>query len=208
MYVQYGCGLSAPQNWLNFDVSPTLRLQKLPFVGKLISPMLNVQFPKNVKYGDIIKGLPIKENSVDGIFCSHTLEHLSLDDLRVALKNTMKVMKHDSIFRMVLPDLEFYAKKYIECLNSGETTASHDFMFDTMLGIKSRPKGIRELLSNSFGNSHHLWMWDYLSLSMELRDLGFKEIRRCSFGDCKDEMFNFVEDEGRFINCLGIECIK
>lgn len=208
MYVQYGCGLSAPQNWLNFDVSPTLRLQKLPFVGKLISPLLNVQFPKNVKYGDIIKGLPIKDNSVDGIYCSHTLEHLSLDDLRVALKNTMKVMKPGSIFRMVLPDLEFYAKKYVESLNSGNAAASHDFMFDTMLGIKSRSKGIRELLSNSLGNSHHLWMWDYLSLSNELRDLGFKEIRRCNFGDCKDKIFNFVEDEGRFINCLGIECIK
>ena len=208
MYVQYGCGLSAPKNWVNFDVSPTLRLQKLPFVGQVLKPMLNVQFPKNVKYGDIIKGLPLKDNSVDGIYCSHTLEHLALDDLRIALKNTLEVMKNGAIFRMVLPDLQFYVNQYVESMNSGNSAASHDFLFNTMLGIKSRPKGIRELLSSSFGNSHHLWMWDYPSLSIELTELGFKEIRRCNYGDSRDKMFNFVEDEGRFINCLGIECMK
>ena len=208
MYVQYGCGLSAPKNWVNFDISPTLRLQKLPLVGQVLKPMLNVQFPKNVKYGDIIKGLPLKDNSVDGIYCSHTLEHLALDDLRIALKNTLEVMKNGAIFRMVLPDLQFYVNQYVESMNSGNSAASYDFLFNTMLGIKSRPKGIRELLSSSFGNSHHLWMWDYPSLSIELRELGFKEIRRCNYGDSRDKMFNFVEDERRFINCLGIECIK
>jgi hypothetical protein len=30
IYIQYGCGLSAPKEWTNFDVSPTLRIQKLP----------------------------------------------------------------------------------------------------------------------------------------------------------------------------------
>ena len=25
IYVQYGCGLCAPKEWVNFDVSPTLR---------------------------------------------------------------------------------------------------------------------------------------------------------------------------------------
>ena len=34
-YVQYGCGLSAPNEWINFDVSPTLRIQKIPIIGSL-----------------------------------------------------------------------------------------------------------------------------------------------------------------------------
>jgi hypothetical protein len=51
-------------------------------------------------------------------------------------------------------------------------------------------------------------MWDYLSLKNELGSLGFKEIRRCRFGDSIDDMFQQVEDEGRFVNCLSIECIK
>jgi len=93
IYVQYGCGLSAPKEWKNFDVSPTLRIQKTPIVGNLFKSRLNTVFPENVQYGDIIKGLPVKDDSVDGVYCSHTLEHLSLEDFRKALKNTYRIMK-------------------------------------------------------------------------------------------------------------------
>lgn len=65
LYVQYGRGLSAPIEWKNFDVSPTLRIQKAPLIGGLLKGRLNVVFPSNVLYGDIIKGLPIQDNSCD-----------------------------------------------------------------------------------------------------------------------------------------------
>ena len=206
MYVQYGCGLSAPLNWINFDVSPTLRIQKIPLIGFLFGPVLNVKFPGNVKYGDITKGLPVAENSVDGIYCSHTLEHLALNDLRTALKNTYKVLKAGGVFRMVLPDLEFYAREYISNLALGDVNSSYQFLENSMLGIKARPRGLSGFASAVLGNSHHLWMWDYMSLSKELDAVGFQEIRRCNFGDSNDKMFEYVEDEGRFINCLSIEC--
>lgn len=78
-YIQYGCGLAAPEGWINFDASPTLRVQKIPLVGKTIVKFLHpVIFPDNVKYGDIIAGLPgIEPESCDGIYCSHVLEHLA-----------------------------------------------------------------------------------------------------------------------------------
>ena len=83
MYIQYGCGLSAPENWVNFDSSPTLRLQKIPLIGGIATR--KVRFPDNIKYGDIVKGLPnIPYNSCDGVYCSHVLEHLSLEDMRIA----------------------------------------------------------------------------------------------------------------------------
>ena len=43
------------------------------------------------------------------------------------------------------------------------------------------------------GNSKHLWMWDYYSLSEELREVGFLDIRRCEFNDSSDEMFLKVD---------------
>ena len=59
-----------------------------------------------------------------------------------------------------------------------------------------------------FGNSQHLWMWDYKSISSELETTGFINIRRAKFGDSIDPMFKDVEDEGRWVNCLGVECRK
>lgn len=208
LYVQYGCGLSAPKEWMNFDVSPTLRIQKIPVLGRLIKNKLNVAFPSNVIYGDIISGLPIGDETCDGIYCSHTLEHLSLMDFRRALHNTYKLLKKEGIFRCILPDLEFAAREYIKSLENGDKTASIKFMRDTLLGLEERPKGVRAFLTSSLGNSHHLWMWDHYSLQEELKNTGFTQVRICRFNDCEDEMFRYVESEDRFLNSVAIECKK
>ncbi len=208
LYVQYGCGLTAPKEWLNFDVSPTLRIQKIPLIGNLIKNKLNIFFPSNVKYGDIIKGLPVNENSCDGIFCSHTLEHLAFDDFRKALKNTYRLLKPGGIFRCILPDLETTAKEYLSSIENGNRKASIDFMNNVLLGMKQRPKGIKKRLGAAFGNAHHLWMWDKYSLEAELEDAGFENIRCCVFNDSSDTMFKLVEDEGRFWHAAAFECTK
>lgn len=207
-YVQYGCGLSAPKTWINFDVSPTLRIQKTPILGILLRRKLNTIFPENVMYGDIIKGLPVAENSCDGLYCSHTLEHLSLNDFRIALVNSYKILKKGGIFRCVVPDLEFESRIYIEELDKGNALASFDFMRNTLLGIDVRPRGVKGFLSSFFGNSHHLWMWDSKSLSEELKNVGFIQLRLAKFNDSEDEMFKHVEDITRLENAVVIECRK
>jgi hypothetical protein len=55
-------------------------------------------------------------------------------------------------------------------------------------------------LRSLIGNSSHLWMFDYNSMSKELADAGFTSIRRASFGDSEDRMFDLVEDPTRFID--------
>lgn len=210
-YVQYGCGFSSPSQWLNFDISPTLRIQKTPILGTLLKSRLNVIFPDGVRYGDIIKGLPnIQANSCDGVYCSHTLEHLSLKDLRTALVNTHKILKPGGIFRLVVPDLEFCAKEYLKQLANGDSNASNNFVgkSGTILGTEARERGLKSILTAVLGNARHLWMWDYISLQAELNKAGFTAIRRCQFNDSSDPMFQYVESEDRFKNALAIECKK
>lgn len=208
MYVQYGCGLTAPTQWKNFDVSPTLRIQKLPIIGKFLKSQLNAEFPSNVIYGNIIEGLPIEDNSCDGIYCSHVLEHLSLDDFKLTLQNTYRVLKDGGIFRCVVPDIEFLARQYIKNLEAGDAEASVKFIEDSMLGIKRRPRSMKDFVVSFFGNSHHLWMWDKQSLAKELEKVGFKNVREASFNDSEDSMFNFVEEEERFQNAVALQCQK
>jgi SAM-dependent methyltransferase len=207
-YVQYGCGLCAPEKWENFDASPTLRIQKVPVLGTLMKGSLNVVFPDNVRYGDIVKGLPVAENFCDGVYCSHTLEHLALNDFRKALLNTYRILKSGGIFRCVVPDLEWSAREYVNMLTKGDNTANVRFFDDTMLGTVNRPKSIKSLIASFYGNSNHLWMWDFFSLSHELSVAGFKEIRKCAFNDCIDEAFKGVEEHTRFHNALALECKK
>ena len=58
--VQYGCGLQAPSNWINFDASPSLRLQRIPIIGKALIRG-RVHFPDGVHYGDVVRGLPLSD---------------------------------------------------------------------------------------------------------------------------------------------------
>ena len=208
-YVQYGCGLSAPKEWVNFDVSPTLRLQKIPLLGSLVKKKTNVAFPKNVKYGDITKGLPVPDDSCYGVYCSHVLEHLSLVDFRKALSNTYRIMRKGGKFRCIVPDLESAARKYIADFDNHVDLASVSFIGpNTLIGTEKRPKGTKAILSAVFGNANHLWMWDKKSLAKELKEAGFVNIRPCAYSDSEDKMFSHVEDESRFRNAVAIECEK
>lgn len=205
-YVQYGCGFTAPDGWVNYDSSPTLRFERLPLLGQLYTRNAN-RFPVNVKYGDIVKGLPETADSCDGIYCSHVLEHLSYTELLTALKNTRAMLKPGGIFRLVVPDLLTAAKKYLAAQENSNTPAS-DFMRATMLGAENQSRTIKSLSIGLYGNSKHLWMWDYKTMSHELAAAGFINIRPCRFNDSSDTNFLKVEEQSRFVDALAIECSK
>ena len=203
-YVQYGCGLNAPAGWRNFDASPTLLFEKLPLIGKCYTPNAS-RFPSNVERGNIVKGLPVAPETCAGIYASHILEHLALSDFREAIKNTYIYLRTGGLFRLVVPDLEVLARRYVD---STDQTAAGEFMRSTCLGLDSKPKGAIGLLRSLVGNSQHLWMWDFKSLDYELRSVGFREVRRCSFNDSADPMFKMVEEPNRFIDAVAVECMK
>lgn len=202
-YVQYGCGLCAPQEWTNFDISPTLRLQRLPLLGRMLG-RIGPRFPANVWYGDIVRGLPVRARSCAAVYCSHTLEHLALDDFRTALWNSLALLRPGGTFRFVLPNLEQLARDY---LDNPKTDAASRFIENAYLGMKQRPRGLKGFAREWLGNSRHLWMWDYKGLAAELAAVGFTEIRRAEFGDSSDPMFHLVEDAGRWDRlAVGVDC--
>jgi len=203
-YVQYGCGFSSPRTWRNFDTSLTLRFERLPIIGKLYTKN-DERFPPNVEYGDIVKGLPIPAFTCKGVYCSHILEHLSLGDFRKALRNTHKILMHGGFFRLVLPDLEYSINKYV---NDPSQDAAIEFLKETLLGQETRSRGIQGFVQEWLGNSKHLWMWDYKSISYELEKAGFINVRRAEYGDAVDLQFNDVEESLRWDDCLGVECQK
>ena len=203
-YIQYGCGWCAPTEWRNFDASPTLRFERIPLLGRLYTKN-QARFPENVEYGDIITGLPVSDNSCRAVYCSHILEHLALDDFRLALNNTYKILAFGGFFRFVLPDLEFLINNYI---NDPTHQAAINLMRLSHLGKEKRLRGIQGLIYLWLNNSQHLWMWDYKSIQVELQKAGFNNIRRANFGDSSLAIFQDVESFERWENCLGVECKK
>ena len=155
-YLEYGCGWtgSASDEWRSFDASPTLRLERLPLIGRFVKKNSR-RFPANVEFGDIVKGLPVADASFDAVYCSHVLERLALADLRTALQNTFRLLKPGGMFRLVVPDLAFLADQYV---NDPSPDAAHKFMEATNLGSKIRERSAVGFAMAWFGHSRHLWM--------------------------------------------------
>ena len=202
--VQFGCGTCAPESWLNFDAGPAFLLEKrLPFLKSVLVRRGFPDYPGSIRYGDVIKGLPIPAASADRVYASHVLEHLALEDCRAALRHVLTYLRPGGVFRFVVPDLEFYARKYT---TSSDPKAASLFMSETILGEAQGTRGFGSLPKALFGRSQHLWMWDYKNFAEELKVAGYAQIRRASFGDSDDSAFAQVENEGRWKDCLGIEC--
>lgn len=204
--VQFGCGTCAPPSWLNFDAGPAFLLEKrFPFLKQALVRRGFPDYPASIHYGDVIRGLPVDSGSAERVYCSHVLEHLALEDCRRALRNVYTYLRPGGVFRFVLPDLEYYARQYVQAEGP---LAAQTFMKDTLLGEQEGARGWKSLPRALFGRSQHLWMWDYKSFEPELAAVGFTAVRRASFGDSGDPAFAEVEDRGRWVNCLGVECRK
>jgi hypothetical protein len=130
---------------------------------------------------------------------------LALLDFRVAIGNTFRYLEADGIFRFVVPDLRRLALDYIA---AGDPSAAGRFMQESSLGVERRARGWEGLLRAWWGNSAHLWMWDFESIRLELQSSGFRNIRRAVYGDSREARFADVEDEDRWRGCLGVECTK
>jgi hypothetical protein len=195
--VHYGAGWTAAPGWLNFDASPSLRLERLPVIGALLK--VNAQrFPSEVRFGDIVAGLPVRPGTVTSVYASHVLEHLSYDDFWKALHNTYDMMKPGGVFRLIVPDLRGRAQRYLAGSTSDDPEAASRFMRETYLGRETRSRTLPQIVRRSFGNADHLWMWDEPSMTAALQKAGFSAVRRCALGDAADPAFAAVESADRF----------
>jgi hypothetical protein len=79
-------------------------------------------------------------------------------------------------------------------LDGGSDSANDMFMLSSGLGTERRS------YASDFGNSRHLWLWDYPSMKAALERHGFASVRRCAFNDSADPMFLQVEQKGRFVH--------
>ena len=176
--VNLGCGTRTALGWKNIDNSPNARLSKYPLlrwflwkVGLLSSQHYAIQFPQPLIVRDVRKGLPFSDGSIDYVYASHLLEHLTLGDSHKLAREIFRVLKCDGIARLVVPDLAIGARRYLNSLdaNPGNPTAASEFL--TWMGL-AKPR-VRD---------PHLWMYDAPSLAALLTEAGFVSVTICEFG--------------------------
>ncbi|MCX7113649.1 MAG: methyltransferase domain-containing protein [Proteobacteria bacterium] len=122
---------------------------------------------------DCRKRLPIDDNTVDHILCSHFLEHVFPDEADCILYDFWRVLKNNGTLHIIVPDIYHQAKNYIASYGNNGSEADN-FIKSTLLTRESRGSlkyRIMELIG-SFGLQHR-WMYDKYSMSLKLQKIGF-----------------------------------
>jgi len=140
---------------------------------------------------DLRYPLRCPSDSVDGVYTSHTLEHLYPDDAINLLKEIYRILNPNSFLRIIVPDIElavnFYTKKHIGLLE-----------YDTGC----------EAISDFTQNWGHKSAWDFEFLSKVLNEIGFYNIKKVEFGKEGSDKRLIKETEGRRRDSLVVEAQK
>ncbi len=127
------------------------------------------------------KPLPFKKNSVNNIYCSHTLEHLQPEKIQSVLNNFHRVLKPKGKCRVVVPDVSYAIDLYINNpkeLIEGEYCAKPRTVHtpDTKMGWLTA-----WFYTKSYG---HRVGFDEEFLRAFLKRTPFKNITKMSYNKC------------------------
>ena len=164
-YLQLGCGDSdVKKDFINADF----------FTIDFFNP-----FKKNkIYFLDLRYPLPFKDDSFEGIFSEHTLEHLYPSE---ALK----------LLNEIVPDL----KKYIEYYNNKNISLGRNYKFGC------------EAIWNLTQNYSHRSVWDSEMLIHHLQQNGFINCKELNYRISQNKDL-ILDKEGRQIESIYVEGTK
>lgn len=156
------------------------------------------------------------DNSFDGIYNEHFIEHLYKYQGINFLKEAFRILKPGGTIRTVWPPYEF-----IEWLVRDEDLSQHPFVEHYyrfyILKHKFSPEGNRKRRKQeqvALGLLHqkgqHLYVWPKAELFQVLQDLGFDDVRECEYQKSKVKEFNGIDTPGqiRAMHSAVIEATK
>lgn len=182
-----GSGPHTVPGWVNVDKSWSPQVQRRPGARRLLG-RLRVVGPEQTAEGwhadivrmDVTKRFPWKDGTVDAIYSSHFLEHLTRSEAYAVLERCHRALRPGGIIRLVLPDLELAARDYLKALEAGDERAADRFV--EFLGFAPDPSGnLLRRVAMRLLHRPHQWMYDRASLALQLDHVGFRDVRPASF---------------------------
>lgn len=194
--VNLGCGLHCSSGWLNIDGSLTSLLgTNMTLLNKVIYKVAGssayysfdhfneVIKNKKLYWRDLTEKIPLADDSVDIVFSSHFLEHLTKTKGEQFLNDIYRIMKPGGLMRILVPDLDIAIQKF----NQGEINETLDLFFYT---------------SEEADFSAHKYNYTFGSLKTKLEEIGFKNVVRQSHqkGECPDiEFLDVYPDHSLYV---------
>lgn len=199
-----GCGSETPDGWINVDYSLGARIAKLPIISNLIKALglFKLEWDKDIYLHDLRKPFPWGDETIDMIYSSHTLEHLSKTEGQHFLKESYRVLKRGGVVRIIVPDLESFVKRYID----GDIPAD-DFLDSLQVGYTADADSFLKATFAPFVRFPHKCMYDSKGLQSLMEGVGYSASSKKAF-ESEIERIEDIEIESRIVGAVIVEGIK
>ena len=134
----------------------------------------------------------MKDNTFEGAFSEHVLEHFYYEDAKFLLAEIYRVLDRGSFFRCAVPNLNLYVQPYI-----GKPVDKEFKKFSSGCEAFNH-------LTQMWG---HLSVWDEQALKKEMRAVGFDKVETFEFSDGNDKRL-IQDSESRRWETIYIEGVK
>jgi len=141
-----------------------------------------------------------ENNSVDLIYASHVIEYFDRTDIVTILKEWKRVLKHEGVLRLAVPNFAVLSKLYLE----GEIELKN--ILGPLYGKMSMDGDV----------IYHKTTYDFKDLKTLLLDNGFSNIKfydwreteHSQYDDHSQAYFPHMDKENGTLISLNVECVK
>ena len=178
--INFGCGTTPLKGWVNLDNSFSLFLSKFPIIVLLLKNLKLLSFSQiqliyfyrksKIKSANADKKFTFINNTVDIIYTSHMLEHLSRIKAFEFIKECHRVLKKDGVLRIVVPDFKKQIDQYLINQDADEFLEKSLIIAPPLITFKDK---LRVLF---LGYRHHQYMYDSRSIIKLIESAGFKKV--------------------------------
>jgi predicted SAM-dependent methyltransferase len=142
-------------NWVNVDAFPDT----------------NVHFLL-----DFNRTMPFEDQTLDGVFCEHVVEHFAFEDGRRMLGEICRALKKGGVARIIVPDAAWVMRSYFD---------QPDLLIRHRAGEETNPSAEQipmEIVNQYFRQRYeHHFLYDFASMEKMLKQAGFAEVKHLTF---------------------------
>jgi len=199
-----GCGSIVAKGFLNIDDVPMGG--QYDFKENYVYQVEEIPDAFILKY-DLSRGIPAHPGSLQRIYHSHFLEHLTREQGVKFLKDCFYSLAKDGVMRFALPDFQLWSANYVNGNNEFFSWYRKNYLPDDEYHFHSNA----QIFTGMLYNHGHQMAYDFETISTILSKIGFVNISLGIWGESTFfEELTLLEgyDSQRKIESLIVECQK